>query len=382
MKFINPFATGSYLSPEYFCDREEETKELIRKIVNGNNMAIISPRRMGKTGLIQHLFFQPEINSNYHTFFIDIYATGNLKEFVYKLGKEIFDSLKPKGTKFIEQFFSIISSLRPAFKLDNQSGAPIFDIGVGEIREAEFALEEIFNYLESADKPCVVAIDEFQQIASYPETNVEAILRTHIQRCKNTIFIFAGSQHHLMQNIFFSSSRPFYQSVGMLPLDAIEKQKYIDFAVGHFTKNQKRISEALVDQIYNLFDGHTWYMQSILNELYSSTEKGDECQYEQLMDAVENKLKSYRPMFQTTLFLLSERQKEMLYAIAKEGKAENVTSGAFIKKHGLQSASSVQTAVRQLSDKEIITTQNQTYQVYDRFFGFWLQKEFGTGYRL
>ncbi|MDP3433165.1 MAG: ATPase, partial [Bacteroidota bacterium] len=101
----NPFITGGYVPEEYFCDRVQESKEVIRTLSNGNNLAIISPRRMGKTGLIEHCFHQPEIRDHYYTFFIDIYATDTLKEFVYKLGKEIFDTLKPKGKQFLDGFF-------------------------------------------------------------------------------------------------------------------------------------------------------------------------------------------------------------------------------------------------------------------------------------
>ena len=377
----NPFITGGYISAAYFCDRVQESKEVIRAITNGNNLAIISPRRMGKTGLIEHCFHQDEIKNSYYTFFIDIYATDTLKEFVYKLGKEIFDTLKPKGKHFIDGFFSMISSLRPAFKLDPMTGAPTFDIGIGEIHQAAFTLEEIFKYLEAADQQCIVAIDEFQQIGQYPETNIEALLRTHIQKCKNTTFIFAGSQRHMMQNIFFSSSRPFYQSVNLLQLQAIKEAEYVRFIRNHFTGNHKEISEELISKVYYLFEGHTWYIQNIFNELYSLTDENESCTLEMLQEAIENKINSFRPLYQSTLSLLPERQKEILYAIAKEGKATAITSGAFIKKHGLLSQSSVQTAVKQLLDKEIITSEDNVYQVYDRFFGLWLANLYGTGWR-
>ena len=377
----NPFITGGYVSPAYFCDRVLESKEVIRSLTNGNNLAIISPRRMGKTGLIEHCFQQDEIKNSYYTFFIDIYATDTLKEFVYKLGKEIFETLKPKGKNFIDGFFSMISSLRPAFKLDSITGAPTFDIGIGEIHEAAFTLEEIFKYLEAADQLCIVAIDEFQQIGQYPETNIEALLRTHIQKCKNTTFIFAGSQRHMMQNIFFSSSRPFYQSVNLLQLKAIKEAEYVSFARNHFTSNKKEISEDLVSKVYHLFEGHTWYIQNIFNELYSLTDQNDSCTVDMLQEAIENKINSFSPLYQSTLSLLPERQKEILYAIAKEGKATAITSGKFIKKHGLLSQSSVQTAVKQLFDKEIITSENNVYQVYDRFFGLWLANLYGTGWK-
>lgn len=377
----NPFVTGGYISEEYFCDRILESNEVIRTLTNGNNLAIISPRRMGKTGLIQHCFHQAEIKNNYYTFFIDIYATDTLKEFVYKLGKEIFDTFKPKGKQFLDGFFAMISSLRPAFKLDPMTGTPTFDIGIGEIHQADFTLEEIFKYLEAADQPCIVAIDEFQQIGQYPEKNIEAILRTHIQKCKNTSFIFAGSQRHLMQNIFFSSSSPFYQSVNLLQLEAISEENYIPFVRKHFSKDKKNVPAELVSKVYHLFEGHTWYIQNIFNELFSLTNENEICTSELAKEAIENKIDSYKPLFQSTLSLLPERQKEILYAIAKEGEAIAVTSGAFIKKHGLISQSSVQAAVRQLLDKEIITFENNVYQVYDRFFGLWLINLYGTGWK-
>lgn len=377
----NPFITGAYVSSDYFCDRVTESKEVIRTLTNGNNLTIISPRRMGKTGLIQHCFHQPELEDHYYTFFIDIYATDSLKELVYKLGKEIFDTLKPKGKQFVEEFFSMISSLRPAFKLDQTTGSPTFDIGIGEINQAAFSLEEIFKYLEAADRHCIVAIDEFQQIGKYPEKNIEATLRTHIQQCKNTSFIFAGSQRHLMQNIFFGASRPFYQSASLLQLEAIKEEEYVRFVRFHFANFNKEISEELVSRVYHLFEGHTWYIQNIFNELFSITGENETCSEALAHEAIENKIDSYRPLYLSTLSLLPERQKEILYAIAKEGKAIAITSGAFIKTHGLLSQSSVQTAVKQLFDKEIITSENNVYQVYDRFFGLWLANLYGTGWK-
>ena len=376
----NPFIVSGYVSAKYFCDRKKETAELIRKVTNGNNLVLISPRRMGKTGLIEHCFHKSEIAKSYYTFYIDIYATSNLKEFVFKFGKEIFETLKPKGKKFIEHFFAVITSLRPAFKLDEISGSPVFDIGIGEIRAAEFTLEEIFNYLETADKRCIVAIDEFQQIEKYPEKNIEATLRSYVQRSKNATFIFAGSQRHIMQNIFFSSSRPFYQSAAVLSLQAIDKKEYTKFAVKHFTEAEKTMPPEFIERLYELFEGHTWYIQAIFNEIFSLLDKGESCTEKDLQTALDSRIASYEMLFQGTLSLLPERQKELLYAIAKDGKATNITSGSFVKKHSLLSSASVQTSAKQLLDKEIITAENNVYQVYDRFFGLWLKKVFGTGY--
>jgi len=378
----NPFLLKGYLSAEYFCDRKKETNDLIRYITNNNNVVLVSPRRMGKTGLIEHCFHQKEITINYYTFFVDIYATRNLQEFVYKLGKEIFERLKPRGKKFVESFFSIITSLRPAFKLDSTTGTPVFDIGIGEIRTAEITLEEIFKYLNSSDKPCIIAIDEFQQIAKYPEKNIEAILRTHVQKTPKTSFIFSGSQRHILHNMFFSASQPFYQSAVLLSLDVIDKKEYVKFADNHFRRAGKKVDIAFIERGYDLFEGHTFYVQAIMNQLFSELNNDEECTDSHFSEAVRNRVFSYETLFSEILNLLPERQKEVLYAVAKEGKAQNITSGEFIKKYFLHSSASTQTATRQLLEKEIFTRNINTYSVYDRFFGFWLQTYYGTGNHL
>ncbi len=104
---MNPFITSGYRSEKYFCDRIEETRFLTKQITNGNNVALISPRRLGKTGLIEHCFHQPEVKNNYYTFLIDIYATKNLQEFVFEFGKSILQGLKPQGRRYGKHFYPL-----------------------------------------------------------------------------------------------------------------------------------------------------------------------------------------------------------------------------------------------------------------------------------
>lgn len=240
VKISNPFVISGYVSPQYFCDRETETATLTKQIENGNNVALISTRRLGKTGLIKNYFEQETIKNNYNTFFIDIYSTKNLRDFVYAFSKEILNTLKPRGKKAIEQFWNSVRSIQAGISFD-PFGNPTFGLQLGDIRYSQTTLDEIFKYLEDSEMPCIVAIDEFQQITNYPEKNIEAILRTHIQHCKNTHFIFAGSQRHIMGNMFTSPSRPFYQSVSMMHLEPIAIDKYVDFAKQQFKSYLKTL---------------------------------------------------------------------------------------------------------------------------------------------
>ena len=376
LTILNPFIVGRYISPDYFCDRKQETAFLIKQIENGRNVALISPRRMGKTGLIHHTFHQTELNQHFYTFFVDIYATTSLAEFVYLLGKAIYDELKPKGKVWTERFFQVIASLRMGFKLDSMSGEPSFDISLGDIQTPQTTLDEIFEYLEAADKPCIVAIDEFQQISNYEEKNVEALLRTKIQQCKQTLFVFAGSKRHLMSNMFNSSSKPFYQSAICMGLDPIPLDTYAEFATHLFELRGKHVSKDLITKVYQQFNGCTWFVQMMMNELFALTSHDELCNIDKLELAEQNVIMAQESSYKDLLAHLAPKQKFILQAIAREGTAKNVTSAAFIKRYNLPSASSVQSAIKGLLKNDIITQEEDGYRIYDYFFATWLAKDY------
>lgn len=373
---INPFIVGHYVSDDYFCDRQKETAFLMKQIENGRNVALMSPRRLGKSDLIHHLLCQEPICEKYHTFFIDIYATKSLTEFVYLLGKSIFEKLRPGHKVFMEKFFQIISSFRIGFKLDAVSGAPSLDLSLGDIRMPQTSLEEIFRYLESSDMPNVIAIDEFQQIGEYEEKNVEALLRTYIQRCKNTQFIFSGSKRSIMSNMFNSPAKPFYGSSITMELETIPQNVYVSFAQMLFEKNGKNIEQSVINRVYTEYNGCTWFVQMMMNELYALTEKGATCTDEYMPTALMNVIQTQKIVYKEILAKLSQKQKLVIQAIAKEKIVDGITSSAFIKRHNLPSASSVQSAVKTLIDRDVLTVNENKYQIYDYFFAEWIRMEY------
>ena len=376
-KATNPFIVTGKIEPEYFCDRVQESARLVKSITNGNNMVIISPRRMGKTGLIQFCYDKPEIANEYYTFFIDILHTSSLREFTYLLGREIYETLLPRSRKMSDLFIRTLKSISGKFGFDPITGTPTFNVELGDIDRPEYTLDEIFRYLTDADKPCVVAIDEFQQIAKYPEKNIEALLRTHIQKLHNSHFIFAGSERHMMQEMFTSAARPFYHSADILELKAIGPEIYIPFIVGHFEKRNRRIATENVGKVYDLFKGHTYYIQKTFNEAFADTPEGEECSLETIRAAIDNMVASNDTIFREILSNIPEKQKELLYAIAKDGEASRITSAEFIKRHSLTSASSVQSAMKKLLEKDIITEINKVFSVTDKLFAMWMNRMYG-----
>lgn len=362
---VNPFLIEGYLSPEYFCDRVEETALLTRHLTNQCNVALIAPRRLGKSGLIYNCFQQKEIQEQYHCIYIDIYDSKNLNEFVYTLGKGILSALKPKGRKAWEFFLNMLQSLKSTISFDI-NGNPEWSVGIGDIQSPDITLDEIFAYLEQADKPCLVAIDEFQTIANYPEKTVEATLRKRMQNCHNAHFVFSGSKRHMMAQMFTSQARPFYHSSSIMGLEAIKKQTYLDFANHHLAKNNKQISAEAFSYLYQLYDGITWYIQYVLNQLYTSISCQSPLQIEDVKSCIIDILNQQKFAYQALIYQLTPKQKQVLMAIAQEGKPNSLLSQDFLQKYHL-GASTVQGAVKVLMDRDFITQDNGIYMLCDKF---------------
>ena len=376
-KTINPFIASGKIEPEYFCDRVSESASLIKSITNGNNLVLISPRRMGKTGLIQYCYGKEPIIDNYHTIFIDILHTTSLREFTFLFGKSIFETILPLGLKVLTSFVHTLKSLSGKFSIDLVTNMPTFNLELGDITRPALTLEEIFTYLENADKPCIVAFDEFQQIANYPEKNIEALLRTHVQRASNTHFIFAGSEYHIMQKMFMSSARPFYNSADTLELKAIDIDVYTRFVIQHMKQGKRTISQELVKLVYRLYRGNTYAMQKTFNELYAITTEGSNATIDMVVTAINNVIDSKEPMFREQLSNIPDKHKPLLYAIAQVGEAEHITSAQFVKDRKLASASAVQFAATQLLSKGVITKLAGKYYINDPFFALWINRLYG-----
>ena len=386
-KVTNPFIVLGTIPDPYFCDREKETERLVRYLTNGQNVVLHAPRRIGKSKLIEHCFEHPAIKGKYYTIFVDILQTGNLQEFTYEFGKAVFEATASLGDKLMKQFAQTVQSLHTEYTIDPMTGFPKLSLSIGHIENAIYTIEEVFRFLEQADKPCIVAIDEFQRIADYPEKNVEAILRTHIQKMRNCKFVFAGSDRHLLGQMFQDYNRPFYNSAATITLEQIERSKYNAFATMHFEEYDKHISPEDVDRVYDLFDGNTFAMQKTLNIAFSLTEKKEWCTIDTIRQAIDEIIEENDFSYRTHLMSVGSSQKEVLYAIARSGKAMQITSAAFVGKYRLGSASSVQSAVRKLkADGWVAEYINQAgqkyYQVNDYFLMLWIQKKYGRGFEI
>lgn len=369
---VNPFIATGKVPAELFCDRKEESRRLVQSLVNGANIVLMSPRRVGKTQLMLYCFDQHKICDNYTTIFIDILKTSTLQEFTYELGKAVFNALANKGQKVLKMVLATMRSLTGSLGFDPVTNLPIFNMAVGDIKNPTYSLEEIFKTLEHAGQKCIVAIDEFQQITYYPEKNIEATLRSYIQQLINTQFIFAGSERHLLEEMFLDSARPFYNSADIQHLDIISIDKYSEFVRHHFNVNGKHIDDNVISHVYHIFEGNTYYNQKTFREAFALTAVDNFCNQETADIIITQMVNEADRHYSEVFSRLTLPQKELLYAIAKDHRARQITSGDFIRKHSLKSASSVQSSIKKLLNYSLVSTESNEFSISDQLMRLWL----------
>lgn len=371
---INPFVVSGRIPEGYFCDRVVESLELEKSLANQMNVVLTSSRRMGKTSLVDYVFNKPAISDDYITISVDILQTTTFREFIFAFGTAVFDAVATRGEKWRKLFVTFLKSLSGSFGYDPVQNTPTFDVKLGDIQLPEFTLREIFQYLDSVDKRCLVVIDEFQQITRYPEKNVEEILRTHIQKLSNANFVFSGSRRRLIEEMFFSAKRPFYQSAKPLRLEAIDEDVYFNFTVSHFQKAGKMITREAFDLVYKTFWGVTLYVQRLMKDAFIETQAGVTCDVAMVEQLIKDYIRENDSHLREQLSFITEPQKELLYAIHDEGQVQSITSSAFNRKHRLRSPSSTQSAALKLLEYDLITRKEKTYSLSDPLLSLWLSR--------
>ena len=374
--FDNPFILEPYKSKDYFCDREKETEEIIRNIINGRNTTLISPRRLGKTGLILRVFDEMKARSlNYETIYSDISDTISIDEFIKVISDAVVGKLgKQQG---IASFFKTLKSVRPLLGFDSLTGSPQVSFTFDNDSQKQATLKEVLDYLEKYQKKVVLAIDEFQQIREYKDINMEAVLRKQIQHLHNVRFIYCGSKKHTMIDMFNNAKKPFYESTSFSYLSKLPVTVYAAFIKDKFVSSGKSIDNDSVKYIIEWTKYHTYYTQRLCNEVFSLT--GDVVVLNDVINAIQSILDSEKERFQEIRRLITRSQWKMLKAIATEGSVSQITSSLFLSKHKISSGPTALRNIKALIDKELVlattTGEETSYSVYNVFLSRYLEKE-------
>lgn len=368
MNLKNPFLIRGYCGSKYFCDREKETAELVSALLNERDVTLMSPRRYGKTGLIQNAF--ERLKGEVSTIYIDIFSTETLADFTRLFASAVVGALDSGPRKIMKAVGMFFTHCRPTVT-PQETGLPKFSFDL-TTETAEATLKDAFEYLKAQERRVVIALDEFQQILEYPERGTEALLRSQIQFLPNVHFIFAGSRRHLMRDMFMTPRHPFYQSSDVLNLDVIPSDAYASFAGRFFAQARRRFDPDVFALLYQRFGGVTWYVQMVLNRVWQSGRGLDAASaVAEAVDAIVS-LREFE--YSDLLRSQNDASRKLLRAVAAEGRVAEPLAGAFLQRHGLGSASTVRSALKVLLNHDLLYRDGKDYIVYERFFAEWLKR--------
>ena len=368
----NPFAYSNYVTGDSFCNRKKEIGEMLNYIRGSQNILLYSHRRYGKSSLIRQVFGEIEKkNLKLKAMHVELYGTISEKDFISKTF-QCLNQLESNFERLLQTVNRALKNIRLNLSIDPATGGTSISPAFEAVNE-KVILEELMNILlkYSQKHKLVIAFDEFQEVANYTEAGFEKRLRSFIQQHSNICYIFAGSQQHLITEMFNSNKRAFYKLAESFPLKKIETKDYIPWIQNLFSRKKVTLPAEFVEMIVDRFENHPMYIQNLLFHLWEQPAKkavSPEIISEIESSIIEKKSLEYSVLWET----LSINQKKTLKLILLNN-GSNLYNADALKSVNLKTASLVTKALSSLNKKEIIV-KNGVYLIQDIVFKKWLQK--------
>jgi AAA+ ATPase superfamily predicted ATPase len=370
---MNPFKVHGYEGAEYFCNRTKETEELKQNMLNGRNTVVYGWRRLGKSALIWHVLDKLK-KQKFACIYADLYGTNSIAE----ANEAIVDAIVKSGynskTGFTNSLTKLLGSLGATLSFDSYSGMPKINFGItnSNPHTGEQNLNTLIQYIKDNYKNTVVVLDEFQSITEYSDKiNPEAIFRGIMQENPQIRFVYSGSNRHLMMSMFSDSNRPFYSSCAHMLIEPIYLEDYTPFIQKWMKKGGIKIEAEHIEQAYNWANGQTFYVQLVCNMLYN---RGENVTQEILVDTFRRCIDQQTPYFQNIHEMLTQKQRQIMQAIAQENVVESPTSQGFTNKYGLGATSSISRVINSLESKTLIIKTSEGYRIHDALLSRWYEQ--------
>jgi len=366
---MNPFLIKGYKGPQYFCNRVSESENLLTAIRNNQDITLFGYRRLGKSALIQHVF--QKLDKHYVCIYADIWGTSSIEEFTKELVNGIISSKVFSKQRFSDKLLNLLRSIGASFSI-GIDGLPSVDVIYNDRNQNFRSLEELFKFLNQLEVSIVFAIDEFQEIKKY-DNNIpfEGKLRSLTQQSNNIVFIYSGSEQHLLNEIFNKYNMPFYQSTRMISVGKIKKEDYKKFILKHFKTSKREVNPEIIDRILTISHLHTYYVQAIANILYS--QEPIPASFAEFEIIYREFILEKSVFYDELPERLTKQQFSALKGLAKSGIIENPTSADFMNISKIRSSSSMYRAINSLLNKQLIIKEGGTLRLYDVFLEHYLQ---------
>ena len=371
------FVYGVAVTDYNFTGREEETRRLTQNFHNGINSILISPRRWGKTSLVDHVCRQLE-SSNLITVRLDIFGCKSEYDFYNVLAAAVLKQTATKVQLWMDEAKDFLARLTPRINIPIDPTSEI-SVSLGITPETHNP-EEVLNMVEEIAKRknrhIVVCIDEFQQVGEFENTkNVQAKLRSVWQHHHFTSYCLFGSKRHMMSKIFLNRSMPFYQFGDLMWLQKIPTSDWTGYIVSHFERAGRHISEQMVTKICEAVDLYPSYVQHLASIILNRTSQGETATEEELPSAIKELISTNEALYMQQIEPLSGYQMNLLRAIVSgihSGYNEKKVRSQF----DLGRPSNMVRLRDALIERDIIYSEMRQLYITDPVFSLWFRQRF------
>ena len=372
----SPFIYGSTVSEHSFTNREKETGKLRSNLVNGINTMIISPRRWGKSSLVEKVI--AEINKNEQktkTIIIDLFSVSSEEEFLESFAREIIKAASPKWQEWMNSGRDFFKKLIPKLSVGID---PDSDFTLSfDWKEIKKYNDEILNLPETIAKKkglkFIICLDEFQNLSSFPGyLDFEKKMRACWQRQKSVTYCLYGSKRHMMSDIFNNPSKPFYRFGDIMLLQKIDTAKWLSFIVESFKNSGKQIDEKDAEKIPALMKNHSWYVQQLAHYTWNLTHK--KATIKEINAALTELIQANTPLYEKEVEAISGTQLNLLKAITM-GEVQ-FTATTTMQHYHLGTPRNVSKNKNVLINQDLVHEVNGVYEFLDPAFELWFKKQF------
>jgi hypothetical protein len=367
-----PFIFGVATSGENFTDRVSETQRLLYNFQYGVNTVLISPRRWGKTSLVQKVRSQAQ-SSKLKVVYLDIFSCRNERDFYDAFATAILQQTSSKLEEWMENARLFLSRISPKVSFGPD---PMQDFSISlNIDPKHDNIDEILQLPEKIanKKGCsiVVCIDEFQQIGEFPNSKTfQKRLRSVWQLQKSASYCLFGSKKHLMNELFESKSQPFYKFGDAIYLQKIPTPDWVEYISQRFSATGKSISAELAEKIVTTVNNHSSYVQQLSWLTWIHTTEA--ATIDSFNEAYQDLLQQNQALFEKQTESLTANQLNFLRAII-DGVTSEFSSKAVIDKYQLGTSAGIAVIKRALINKELIEIENRRPVIADPVLALWLR---------
>lgn len=370
-----PFIYGTAVGGENFTDRVQETRRLRMDFENGLNAILISPRRMGKTSLVQKVRNEMT-DEKIKVIYMDIYDCRSEYDFLERFASILIKQTAGKVEMLAGTVMEFLTRVVPKVSFSPEPNSE-FSLSLG-INPETHTPDEILNLPERiAEKRgihIIVCIDEFQQVGEFPDSlNVQKRMRGAWQHHKNASYCMFGSKKHLMMKIFQSKRMPFYKFGDTIFLDKIPDADWVAFIQSRFANKEKCISEDFAKRICRTVDGHSSYVQELAWNVFVETER--EVTEDSFQRGLDELLHQNSALFQSRIETLTSFQMNFLRALC-DGIHSDFGSKRITDAYRLGTKSNITRLKSSLEDKELIETSKGATTIADPVFLLWFKREY------